>query len=41
MKVMIPEENEESNVTSKLEKSSFIVSPADIEVHLKSDLEIS
>ena len=28
-------ENEELNVTSKLEKSSFIVSPADIEVHQK------
>ena len=27
------ERNEEPNATSKLEKSSFIVSPADIEVH--------
>ena len=32
-------ENEELNVTSRLEKSSFIISPADIEVHQKAKLK--
>ena len=31
-------ENEALNVSSKVEKSSFIVSPADIEVHWKATL---
>ena len=33
------ERSEESNVTNKLEKSSFIISPADIEVHQKAALK--
>ena len=33
------ERSEESNITNKLEKSSFIISPADIEVHQKAALK--